>query len=82
MLTDAMRQAYSKSGYFRLVTVGGGARADVVYRGGSPPSKKSTSTSDEWLGRVWMELQLRDARPERWSGHRSIRRKSPWRARP
>ncbi len=62
MLTDAMRQAYSKSGYFSLVTVGGGARADVVLSGRVTAIEEVDVTEREWKGRVWMELQLRDAR--------------------
>jgi ABC-type uncharacterized transport system auxiliary subunit len=62
MLTDAMRQAYSKSGYFSLVTVGGGARADVVLSGRVTAIEEVDVTEDEWIGRVFIELQLRDAR--------------------
>jgi ABC-type uncharacterized transport system auxiliary subunit len=62
MLTDAMRAAYSKSGYFSLVTVGGGARADVVLSGRVTAIEEVDVSDKEWVGRVFVELQLRDAR--------------------
>ena len=61
MLTDALRAAYGKSGYFSLVTVGGGARADVVLSGRVTAIEEVDKTDDEWVGRVFLELQLRDA---------------------
>ena len=61
MLTDAMRAAYSKSGYFRLVTAGGAARADVVLSGRVTALEEVDVSDDKWLGRIVLELRLRDA---------------------
>lgn len=77
MLADAMRQAYSKSGYFNLVTMGGGARADVVLSGHVTALEEVDITDDEWQGRVWVELQLRDARTGALVWTRAYREEEP-----
>lgn len=62
MLTDAMRMGYAQSGHFRVVTVGGSSRADVVLSGRVSALEEVDVGRKEWLGRVHLELQLRDAR--------------------
>lgn len=61
LLTDALRSAYQATGRFASVTSGTTARSDLVLSGHIAALEEVDVTEDEWIGRVVLELRVRDA---------------------
>jgi ABC-type uncharacterized transport system auxiliary subunit len=62
LLTDALRRGYAATGRFRSVTAGQMGRSDVVLSGHIAAIEEVDVSEDKWVGRVVLELRLRDAR--------------------
>lgn len=62
LVTDALRRGYESTGKFEAVTSGLSTQTDVVLSGHIAAIEEVDVTEDKWLGRLVLELRLRDAR--------------------
>lgn len=60
LVTDSLRRGYSQSGHFDSVTSGQVARSDIVLSGHVAAIEEVNLSDQEWVGRVVLELRLRD----------------------
>lgn len=61
MMTDALQRGYARTGLFETVTVGEVARADVILSGYVVAIEEVDVSEEEWLGRIALDLRLRDS---------------------
>ncbi len=61
MIGDVLREVYRATGAFRAVVGGYDSRADVVLTGRVITLEEVDVSDDEWLGRVALNLRMRDA---------------------
>jgi ABC-type uncharacterized transport system auxiliary subunit len=62
LVSDALREVYRSTGAFQAVVGGYDSRADVVLSGRVVAFEEVNKSKKEWLGRVVLDLRLRDAR--------------------
>ena len=62
LVTDALRRGYESTGEFKSVTSGLTTRSDVVLSGHIAAIEEVDVSEDKWIGRLVLELRLRDAR--------------------
>ncbi len=62
LVSDALREVYRSTGAFQAVVGGYDSRADIVLSGRVVALEEVNKSKKEWLGRVVLDLRLRDAR--------------------
>ncbi|MFP4597370.1 MAG: ABC-type transport auxiliary lipoprotein family protein [Persicimonas sp.] len=61
LITDTLRRGYQQTGRFHAVTTDQIARTDVVLSGHVAAIEEVDISEEEWIGRIVLELRLRDA---------------------
>mgnify|MGYP006289388033 CR=1 FL=1 len=62
LVSDALREVYRETGAFKAVVSSYATRADVVLSGRVIALEEIDRAKDEWLGRIHLNMRLRDAK--------------------
>lgn len=77
LVSDALREVYRSTRAFQAVVGGYDSRADVVLSGRVVAFEEVDKNKKEWLGRVALDLRLRDARTGELLWNDLLRREVP-----